>query len=89
MIRRSLKVPHFTRKAIFALADNAKFVEICQRSAPMVRIRYMMILLVACVVAIAVSRELSLYFSATEMDFRGVQNTQQLQKWVMAGKLRV
>ena len=56
----------------------------------MVRIRFMAILLVACVVAIAVSRELSLYFSATEMDFfRGVQNTQQLQKWVMAGKLRV
>ena len=28
-------------------------------------------------------------FSATEMDFRGVQNTQQLQKWVMAQKQRV
>ena len=27
MIRRSLKVPHFTRKVIFALADNAKFVK--------------------------------------------------------------
>ena len=55
----------------------------------MVRIRYMMILLVACVVAIAVSRELSLYFVATAMDLRGVQNTQQLQKWVMAQKQRV
>ena len=52
----------------------------------MVRIRYVMILLVACVVAIAVSRELSLYFVATAMDLRGVQNTQQLQKWVMAQK---
>ena len=89
MIQRSLKHQLFPREAIFALANNAKFVKICQRSARMVRIRYMMILLVACVVAIAVSRELSLYFVATEMDLRGVQNTQQLQKWVMAGKLRV
>ena len=55
----------------------------------MVRIRYMMIVLVACAVAKAVPLELSLYFVATEMDLRGVQNTQQLQKWVMAGKLRV
>ena len=80
MIRRSLKVPQFTREAIFVLADNVNFLKIGKRSAPMVRIRYMMILLVACVVAIAVSRELSLYFVATETDFRGVQNTQQLQK---------
>ena len=89
MIQRSLKHQLFPQEAIFALANNAKFEKICQRSAPMVRIRYMMILLVACAVAKAASQQLSLYFVATETDFRGVQNTQQLQKWVMAGKLRV
>ena len=33
--------------------------------------------------ALRESQELSLYFVATEMDLRGVQNTQQLQKWAM------
>ena len=52
----------------------------------MVCIGYLAILPLARDTMSGVSNELSLYFVATEVDFRGVQNTQQLQKWVMAGK---
>ena len=60
----SIKLPLFTREAIFVLVVIAKFVKICQRSASMVRIRYMGMLSLAYAVAIAVSQELSLYFVA-------------------------
>ena len=89
MIQRSLKHQLFPQETIFALANNAKFEKICKRSAPMVCIGHLAILPLAWDAVSGVSNELSLYFSATETDFRGVQNTQQLQKWVMAGKLRV
>ena len=72
----SIKVPLFTREAIFVLAGTTKCSKICQRSAPMVCIGYLAILPLAWDTVSGVSNELSLYFVATEMDSRGVQNTQ-------------